>query len=109
VVPVTPFTRCRYGDLILIEFLQDLEPKVARHLEMVPARSGVWCPPLSTICAPSLRSTARCQALEIVAAAESKPIDPLRATFDIEKMMRLSTANRKADEIGRRMREIIEG
>lgn len=48
------------------------------------------------------------QALEILAAAGSKPKELLRATSDIERMTRLFINKKKADEIGRRMRDIIE-
>jgi predicted regulator of Ras-like GTPase activity (Roadblock/LC7/MglB family) len=47
------------------------------------------------------------QALEILAAAGPKPKDLLRAAADVEKLTRLFIDRKKADEIGRRMREAV--
>jgi predicted regulator of Ras-like GTPase activity (Roadblock/LC7/MglB family) len=48
------------------------------------------------------------QALEILAAAGAKPKELLRATGEIEKLVRLFISKKKAEEIGARMREILE-
>jgi predicted regulator of Ras-like GTPase activity (Roadblock/LC7/MglB family) len=48
------------------------------------------------------------QALEILTAAGSTPKDLLKATAEIEKLTRLFISKKKADEIGRRLRQVIE-
>lgn len=48
------------------------------------------------------------QALEILAAAGQSRADLLSATADIERLTRLFIDKKKAEEIGRRMRAIIE-
>jgi predicted regulator of Ras-like GTPase activity (Roadblock/LC7/MglB family) len=48
------------------------------------------------------------QALEILAAAGPKPRDLSRAAADIEKLTRLFIDKRKAEEIARMMRDVIE-
>ncbi|MGB8931351.1 MAG: hypothetical protein WCC48_08930 [Anaeromyxobacteraceae bacterium] len=48
------------------------------------------------------------QALEILAAAGQTPKELLRATTDVEKLTRLFIDKKKAEEIGRRMRAILE-
>ena len=48
------------------------------------------------------------QALEILATAGQSRTDLLSATADIEKLTRLFIDRKKAEEIGRRMRAIIE-
>jgi predicted regulator of Ras-like GTPase activity (Roadblock/LC7/MglB family) len=48
------------------------------------------------------------QALEILAATGAKPTELLRATGEVEKLTRLFIDKKKAEEIGRRMRAIIE-
>jgi len=47
------------------------------------------------------------QALEILAAAGPSPRELIRATSDIEKMIRLFISKKKAEEIGRRMRDCL--
>jgi predicted regulator of Ras-like GTPase activity (Roadblock/LC7/MglB family) len=47
------------------------------------------------------------QALEILSAAGSKPKDLLRAAGDVEKLTRLFIDRKKADDLGRRMRQAI--
>ncbi len=47
------------------------------------------------------------QALEILAGTGPKPKDLLRAAEDVEKMTRLFISKKKAEEIGRRMRDIL--
>jgi predicted regulator of Ras-like GTPase activity (Roadblock/LC7/MglB family) len=49
------------------------------------------------------------QALEILAAAGSSPKDLLRAAGEIEKLVRLFISKKKAEDIGARMRAIVEG
>lgn len=48
------------------------------------------------------------QALEILTAAGPDRKDLLRATADVEKMTRLFISKRKAEEIGAKMREILD-
>jgi len=48
------------------------------------------------------------QALEILAAAGTKRKDLLRATSEVEKMVRLFISKKKAEEIAERMREILD-
>jgi predicted regulator of Ras-like GTPase activity (Roadblock/LC7/MglB family) len=48
------------------------------------------------------------QALEILAAAGPKPKDLSRAAGEIEKLVRLFISKKKAEEIGGRMRAILE-
>jgi predicted regulator of Ras-like GTPase activity (Roadblock/LC7/MglB family) len=48
------------------------------------------------------------QALEILAAAGAKPKDLLRAVAEIEKLVRLFISKKKAEEIGSKMREILD-
>jgi len=48
------------------------------------------------------------QALEILGAAGTKRKDLLRATSDVEKMVRLFISKKKAEEIAERMREILD-
>lgn len=47
------------------------------------------------------------QALEILHAAGPKPKDLFRAAGDVEKLTRLFIDKKKADELGRRMREVL--
>jgi predicted regulator of Ras-like GTPase activity (Roadblock/LC7/MglB family) len=47
------------------------------------------------------------QALEILNAAGPKPKDLFRAAGDVEKLVRLFIDKKKADELGRRMREVL--
>ncbi|HEX9399583.1 MAG TPA: roadblock/LC7 domain-containing protein [Anaeromyxobacter sp.] len=47
------------------------------------------------------------QALELLAKAGSKPRDLVRAAEEVEKLTRLFISRKKADEIGRRMRELL--
>jgi ribosomal 50S subunit-associated protein YjgA (DUF615 family) len=47
------------------------------------------------------------QALEILAAAGPAPKDLLKAVAEVEKLTRMFIDKRKAEEIGRRMREVI--
>jgi predicted regulator of Ras-like GTPase activity (Roadblock/LC7/MglB family) len=47
------------------------------------------------------------QAIEILSAAGEKPKDLLRAAGDVEKLTRLFIDKKKADEIGRKLREIL--
>jgi len=47
------------------------------------------------------------QALEILAAAGSSPRELTRAASDIEKMIRLFISKKKAEEVGRRMRDCL--
>jgi len=47
------------------------------------------------------------RAIEILNAAGAVPKDLLRAAGDVEKLTRLFISKKKADEIGRRMREIL--
>ena len=49
------------------------------------------------------------QALEILAAAGTRPKELLRATGEIEKLVRLFISKKKAEEIGAHLREILEG
>jgi predicted regulator of Ras-like GTPase activity (Roadblock/LC7/MglB family) len=48
------------------------------------------------------------KALQILAAAGTGPKELLRATAEIEKLTRLFIDKKKAEEIGRRMRAVIE-
>jgi len=48
------------------------------------------------------------QALEILAAAGPKPKDLLRATAEVEKLTRLFISKKKAEELARKMREILD-
>ncbi len=48
------------------------------------------------------------KALEILSAAGPRPKDLLRATSDVEKMTRLFISKKKADEIGRMMRDVLD-
>jgi predicted regulator of Ras-like GTPase activity (Roadblock/LC7/MglB family) len=48
------------------------------------------------------------QALEILAAAGTKADDLLRASAEIEKLVRLFISKKKADELGSRLRGILE-
>jgi predicted regulator of Ras-like GTPase activity (Roadblock/LC7/MglB family) len=47
------------------------------------------------------------QALEILAAAGTKPRGLVRAAEEVEKLTRMFISRKKADELGRRMREIL--
>jgi predicted regulator of Ras-like GTPase activity (Roadblock/LC7/MglB family) len=49
------------------------------------------------------------KAVEILAAAGPGPKELLKATAEIEKLIRMFIDKRKAEEVGRRMRAIIEG
>jgi hypothetical protein len=49
------------------------------------------------------------KAVEILDAAGEKPSGLLRAASDVEKLTRLFISKKKADEIGQRLRTIIDG
>lgn len=77
-----------------------------------PSRTGEVAAPASPL--DRLRAIAKAelgehaaQALEILGAAGPKPKDLLRAAGDVEKLTRLFIDKRKADEIGRKMRETL--
>lgn len=90
---------------------------VRRLRAPVPAGAGSGGPPpvrassaldrLRAIATTELGAHAG-QALEILAAAGSRPKDLARAAADIEKMTRLFIDKKKAEEIARMMRDVLE-
>jgi predicted regulator of Ras-like GTPase activity (Roadblock/LC7/MglB family) len=72
-----------------------------------PARSSSALDPLRAIATAELGAHAG-QALEILAAAGPRPKDLSRAVADIEKMTRLFIDKRKAEEIARMMRDVLD-
>ncbi len=89
--------------------------QVVRRLRASPREPGPAAPaaaPASTV--ERLRAVVSAelgahaaQALEILSAAGPKPKDLAEAAADVEKLTRLFIDKRKADEIGRKMREIL--
>lgn len=73
----------------------------------IPARSPSALDRLRAIATAELGAHAG-QALEILAAAGPKPKDLARAATEIEKMTRLFIDKRKAEEIARMMRDVLE-
>jgi predicted regulator of Ras-like GTPase activity (Roadblock/LC7/MglB family) len=92
--------------------------QVVRRLRIPGASKTGELPAPSAAAAPSplerLRAIATAelgdhaaQALEILNAAGPKPKDLLRAAADVEKLTRLFIDKKKAEDLGRRMREIL--
>lgn len=89
--------------------------QVVRRLRASPRAPGPAAPaaaPASTV--ERLRAVVSAelgahaaQALEILNAAGPKPKDLAEAAADVEKLTRLFIDKRKAEEIGRKMREIL--
>jgi hypothetical protein len=83
-------------------------PPVSRAAAPAPVRAPTPIEQLRAVVTSELGEHSA-QALEILAAAGPKPTALLRAAREIEKLVRLFIDKRKAEEIGARLREIIEG
>lgn len=80
-----------------------------------PGRAATEAPLAASSALDRLRAIASAElgqhagkALEILAAAGSRPRDLARATSEIEKMTRLFISKKKAEEIGRLMSEVLD-
>ncbi len=72
-----------------------------------PAHAPTLVERLRALVAAELGAQAS-QGLELLAAAGGAPGDLARAVADVERLTRLFISTRKADELGRRMRELLE-
>jgi hypothetical protein len=79
----------------------------AQEASAPPARAASVLDRLRAIATAELGAHAG-QALEILAAAGPKPRDLARAAADVEKLTRLFIDKKKADEIARMMRDVLE-
>jgi predicted regulator of Ras-like GTPase activity (Roadblock/LC7/MglB family) len=101
---------------------EPLPPLLPRSAAPQPAATGPAAPPPPSAAAKAqrgpldrLKDLARAelgehaaQALTILSAAGPGKKDQLRAVSDVEKLVRLFISKKKAEDLGRRMREVLE-
>jgi hypothetical protein len=89
--------------------------QVVRRLRLAGPVAAAPAPPPAPSPAEQLCAIARgelgehaAQALEIIGKAGARRKDLLRAAADVEKLTRLFISKRKAEEIGERMRAVLQ-
>jgi predicted regulator of Ras-like GTPase activity (Roadblock/LC7/MglB family) len=98
----------------LTQAVRRLRPGAPPPIGESPLPGGAAAAPAPASAVDRLRAIVRAelgehatQALEILAAAGTKPKDLLRAAADVEKLTRLFIDRKRADELGRRLREAV--